>query len=100
MNPNSHPISCPQRTFEQSTKELFVKLMKDVQDRIAQIKQKKTQIDSIRKLRILDHNELIAAPTENNINDDILVVENPPAIPKSNVNIDVHASTSVALTCV
>ena len=100
MNPNSHPISCPQRTFEQSTKELFVKLMKDVQDRIAQIKQKKTQTDSIRKLRILDHNELIAAPTENNINDDIFVVENPPTIPKSNVNIDVHASTSVALTCV
>ena len=36
MNP--HPISCPQRTFEQSTKELkelFVKFMKNVQDRIA-----------------------------------------------------------------
>ena len=43
---NSHPILCPQRTFEQSIKELFtkelkelsVKLMKDVQDRIAQMK--------------------------------------------------------------
>ena len=40
---NSHPISCPQCTFEQSIKELStkklkelsVKLMKDVQDRIA-----------------------------------------------------------------
>ena len=40
---NSHPISCPQYTFEQSIKELStkelkelsVKLMKDVQDRIA-----------------------------------------------------------------
>ena len=74
--------------------------MKDVQDRIAQIKQKKTQIDSIRKLRILDHNELIAAPIEDNIDGDILVAENPPATPKPNVDTDVHASTSVALTCV
>ena len=105
---NSHPILCPQRTFEQSIKELFtkelkklsVKLMKDVQDMIAQMKQKKTQSDSIGKLRILDHNELIAAPIEDNIDDDILVVENPPATPKPNVDIDVHASTSVALTCV
>ena len=40
---NSHPISRPQRTFEQSIKELStmelkefsIKLMKDVQDRIA-----------------------------------------------------------------
>lgn len=42
---NSHPISFPQRTFEQSIKELkelSVKLIKDVQDRIAQMKQKKT----------------------------------------------------------
>ena len=35
MNPHPYPISCPQRTFEQSikelsTKELSVKLMKDV----------------------------------------------------------------------
>ena len=74
--------------------------MKDVQDMIAQMKQKKTQSDSIGKLRILDHNELIAAPIEDNIDDDILVVENPPATPKPNVDIDVHASTSVALTCV
>ena len=38
MNPHSHPISCPQRTFEQSTKELkelSVKLVKNVQDMIA-----------------------------------------------------------------
>ena len=38
MNPYPHPISCTQRTFEQSTKELkelSVKLMKNVQDRIA-----------------------------------------------------------------
>ena len=74
--------------------------MKDVQDMIAQMKQKKTQSDSIGKLRILDHNELIAAPIEDNIDDDILVVENPPATPKPNVDIDVHASTSVGLTCV
>ena len=74
--------------------------MKDVQDMIAQMKQKKTQSDSIGKLRILDHNELIAAPIEDNIDDDILVVENPPATPKPNGDIDVHASTSVALTCV
>ena len=46
MNPHPHSISCPQRTFEQfikelSTKELSVKLMKDVQDRIAQMKQRR-----------------------------------------------------------
>ena len=43
MNPHLHPISCPQCTFEQSIKKLFtkelkelsIKLMKDVQDRIA-----------------------------------------------------------------
>ena len=42
-HPHPHPISCPQRTFEHSIKELStkefkelsVKLMKDVQDRIA-----------------------------------------------------------------
>ncbi|XP_030927582.1 uncharacterized protein LOC115953900 isoform X2 [Quercus lobata] len=73
--------------------------MKDVQDRIAQMKQKKIQTDSIGKPRILDHNELIAAPIEDNIDDDILAVENPPATPKPNVDTDVHASTSVALTC-
>ena len=46
---NSHPISCPQCTFEQSIKELSTKelkelsvnLMKDVQDRIAQMKQRR-----------------------------------------------------------
>ena len=74
--------------------------MKDVQDRIAQMKQKKTQSNSIGKPRILDHNELIATPIEDNIDDDILVVENPPAIPKPNVDTYIHASTSVALTCV
>ena len=67
---------------------------------IAQLKQMKTQPDSIRKLRIIDHNELTAAPIEDNIDGDILVGENPPAPPKPNVDTDVHASTSVALTCV
>ena len=46
MNPHPHPISCPQSTFEQSTQELYTKeskeLMKNVQDKIAQMKQKKT----------------------------------------------------------
>ena len=96
---NSHPISCPQYTFEQSIKELStkelkelsVKLMKDVQDMIAQMKQMKTQTNSI---------GLITSPIEDNIDGDILVVENPPATPKPNVDTDVHASTSVSLTCV
>ena len=74
--------------------------MKDVQDRIAQMKQKKTQTDSIVKPRILDHNELIVAPIKDNIDDDILVMENSPATPKPNVDTDVHALTSVALTYV
>ncbi|KAL0006076.1 hypothetical protein SO802_013637 [Lithocarpus litseifolius] len=69
-------------------------------DEIAQIKQKKTQTNSTGKPRILDHNELIAAPIEDNIDDDILVVENPLATPKPNIDIDIHASTSVALICV
>ena len=64
------------------------------------MKQKKSQIDSIGKPRILDHNELIVAPIEDNIDDDILVVENPPTTPKPNVDIDVHALTSVTLICV
>ena len=55
---------------------------------------------SIGKPRILDHNELIATPIEDNIDDDILVVENPLATPKPNVDIDVRVSTRVALTCV
>ena len=71
--------------------------MKNVQDRITQMKQKKTQTDSIGKLRILDHNKLIATPIEGNIDDDILVVENSPTTSKPNVDIDIHASTSVAL---
>ena len=78
MNP--HPISCPQCTFEQSTKELkelYEKLMRGVQDMIAQMKQMKTQTDSIGKPRIIDHNKIIAAPIEDNIDDDILVVEKP-----------------------
>ena len=74
--------------------------MKDVQDMIAQMKQMKTQTNSIKKPRIIDHNELIAAPIEDNIDGDILVMENPPATPKPNIDTDVHASTSVALTCV
>ena len=99
---NHHPISCPQCTFGQSIKELkelSVKLVKDVHDMIAQMKQMKTQTDSIGKPRIIDH-ELITAPIEDNIDGDILVVENPPATPKPNIDTNVHASTSVALTCV
>ena len=49
--------------------------MKGVQDLIDQVKQMKTQTNSIGKQRILDHNEIIAAPIEDNIDDDILVVE-------------------------
>ena len=60
----------------------------------------KTQTDSIGKPRIIDHNEIIVAPIEDNIDDDILVMENPQATPKPNVDKDVHASTSVAPTCV
>ena len=60
----------------------------------------KTQPDSIGKPRIIDHNALIATPIEDNIDGDILVAENPPATPKPNVDTDVHASASVALTCV
>ena len=74
--------------------------MKDVQNGIARMKQKKTQTDSIGKPRILDHSELIAAPIKDNIDDNILVVKNPPTTLKPNVDTDVHASTSVALTCV
>ena len=58
----------------------------------------KTQTNSIGKPRIIDH-ELITSPIKDNIDGDILVVENPPATPKPNVDTDVHASTSVALTC-
>ena len=60
----------------------------------------KTQPDSIGKPRIIDHNELIATHLDDNIDGDILVVENSPATPKPNVDTDVHASTSVALTSV
>ena len=74
--------------------------MKDIQDRIAKWEQIKTQPDSIGKPRIIDHNTLIATPIEDNIDGDILVAENPPATLKPNVYTDVHASTSVALTCV
>ena len=84
MNPHPHPISCPQHTFEQSTKELkelSIKFMKNVQDMIAQLKQMKTQPDSIGKSRIIDHNALIATPIEDNIDGDILVAKNSPATP-------------------
>ena len=54
------------------------------------MKQKNTQIDLIGKPRILDHNELIAAPIEDNIDDNILVMENPQATPKPNVDKDVQ----------
>ena len=64
------------------------------------MKQKKTQTDSFGKPRILDHNELIDAPIKDNIDDDILVMGNPPTTPKPIVDIDVHALTSIALTCV
>ena len=74
--------------------------MKGVQYLIAQMKQMKTQTDSIGKPRIIDHNEIIAASIEDSIDDDILVVENPQVTPKPNVDKDVHASTSDALTCV
>ncbi|KAK9981915.1 hypothetical protein SO802_035285 [Lithocarpus litseifolius] len=102
MNPHPHPISCPQCTFEQSTKEfkeLSEKIKKNLQDMLAQMKQLKTQTDSIGKSRIIDHNKIIAAPIDDNIDDDILVVENPHATPKPNVDKDVYASASAALTC-
>ena len=60
------------------------------------MKQKKTQTDSIGKPKILDHNKLITVPIKDNIDDDILVMENPPTTPKPNVDIGEHASTSVA----
>ena len=43
--------------------------MKGVQDMIAQMKQMKIQTNSIRKPRIIDHNEIIVVPIEDN-NDD------------------------------
>ena len=81
MNSHSHPISCPQRTFAQSTKELStrevmdstIQLMKDIHDRIAKREQMKPQPDLVGKPRIIDHNALIATPIEDNINGDILV---------------------------
>ena len=80
---NSHPISCLQCTLEQSTfcynfkeiKELFEKLIKDVQDLATQVKQMKSQTDSIGKPRMTDHNKIIVALIEDNIDDEILVVE-------------------------
>ena len=74
--------------------------MKSVQDLIDQVKQMKIQTNSIGKQRILDHNEIIAAPIEDNIDDDILVVEKHQVTPRPNVDKDVHAPTSVDLTCV
>ena len=67
---------------------------------IAQVKQMKTQTDSIGKPRIIDHFEIIAAPIEDNIDDDILVVEKHQVTPKLNTDKDVHALTRVALTCI
>ena len=43
---------------------------------------------------------LLLPPIKDNIDGDILDMENPPAPPKPNVDIDVRALTSVALTCV
>ena len=60
--------------------------MKGVQDMIAQMKQMKTQTNSIGKPRIIDHNKIIAAPREDNIDDDMLVVEKPQITPKPNVD--------------
>ena len=74
--------------------------MKDIQDMIAKREQMKTQPDSVGKPRIIDYNELIATPIEDNIDGDILVVENPLATPNPNVDTNVHALTSVALTSV
>ena len=74
--------------------------MKDVQNMIAQMKQMKTKTDSIGKPRIIDHNEIIAAPIEDNIDDDMFAVEKPQLTPKPNVDKDVQASASVALTYV
>ena len=56
MNSHPHPIPCPQCTFAQSTKELStrevmestVKVMRDIQDRIAKWEQMKTQPDSVK----------------------------------------------------
>ena len=60
--------------------------MKGVQDMIAQMKQMKTPTNSIGKPRIIDHNKIIAAPREDNIDDDMLVVEKPQITPKPNVD--------------
>ena len=49
--------------------------MKSVLDLARQVKQVKTQTESIGKPRMIDHNEIIAAPIEDNIDDGILVVE-------------------------
>ena len=43
--------------------------------------------------------KLLVPPLEDNIDNDILVVEKPQVTPQSNIDKDVHASTSVALTC-
>ena len=56
-------------------KELSEKLMKGVQDLATHVKQMKTQTNSIGKPRMIDHNEIIVALIEDNIDDEILVVE-------------------------
>ena len=43
--------------------------------------------------------KLLVPPLEDNIDNDILVVEKPQVTPQSNVDKDVHASTSVVLKC-
>ena len=53
--------------------------MKSVLDLAWQVKQVKTQTESIGKPRMIDHNEIIAAPIEDNIDDGILVVEKHPS---------------------
>ena len=71
--------------------------MKGVQDMIAQMNQMKTQTNSIGKPKIIDHNEIIAAPIEDNIDDDMLVVEKPQVTPKPNVDKDIYMPQQVLL---
>ena len=60
-------------------KGIIWKTMKSVLDLARQVKQVKTQTESIGKPRMIDHNEIIAAPIEDNIDDGILVVEKHPS---------------------
>ena len=46
---------------------------------------------------LVDDNEIIAAPIEDNIDDDILVVEKPQVTPKPNVDKDIYMPQQVLL---